>query len=73
MNSKMLLPMLNKTGEYACIEVSLNETDTVAAMKVRFNLPRRSLYVASGGTVELLPRAEGDVGLPLSEFVVSLN
>lgn len=72
---KMILPRLNNTGEYALVEMSMRQSRRNPAMvNVRFSLPRRSMFVAAGGDVEMLPPPpSASAGLPLCQFGVSLH
>lgn len=72
---ELILPRLNKTGEYALVELSMRESRRKPnTVNVRMSLPRRSMFVAAGGDVEMLPRSPSDsTGLPLCQFAVSLH
>lgn len=71
----MKLPRLNKTGEYALIELSLRESRrNPTVVNARLSLPRRSMYVvADGGDVLTVPRSGGSGGQPLAQFPLCLQ
>lgn len=67
----MLLPRLNKTGEYALMELSLRESRrNPVVVNARLSLPRRSMYLAVDGDVLTVPRARGEGGQPLAQFAL---
>ena len=52
------MPRLNKTGEYALMELSMRLSRRQPnLMNVRLSLPRRSMYVTIDGEVEMLPQS----------------
>lgn len=65
----MTIPRLNKTGDYALLELTMRESRrNPTVVNARLSLPRRSMYVAMDGNVLSVPRASGDGGQPIAQF-----
>ena len=66
----MKIPRLNKTGDYALVELSMRQSRrSPINVNVRLSLPRRSMYVALDDGVTMLPPAQSSVGgHPLAQF-----
>jgi len=68
------MPRLNKTGEYALMELSMRQSRSQSnRMNVRLSLPRRSMYVTIDGEVEMLPQSQSSTGHILAQFPLSLQ
>ena len=68
------MPRLNKTGEYALMELSMRQSRSQSnRMNVRLSLPRRSMYVTIDGEVEMLPQSQSGTGHILAQFPLSLQ
>lgn len=68
----MKIPRLNKTGEYALVELTLRESRRIPInVNVRLSLPRRSMYLSLDGDVTQLPPAQSSSGgHPLAQFAL---
>ena len=71
---EMTIPRLNKTGDYAMMELTMRQSRrNPTVVNVRLSLPRRSMYVAVDGDVMMVPPAAGETGghpiaqIPLSQ------
>ena len=74
--NEMVMPRLNKTGEFAQVELTIRKSRrNKAQINGRLRLPRRSMFVVANGGVEMLPPlppgTEG--GFVLSQIPISLN
>lgn len=71
---EIVMPRLNKTGEFAQIELTTRTSrHGKGQINVRMSLPRRSMFVSARGSVEMLPRSPEATGLPLVQFPISVN